>query len=612
METKRRIVTRIFHLVLAIGVLANGGACTMVGKGTRTVIKAENEKSTEFILKRYPHLLAQPNDRSTAYYVDSEGGPGHPRRPRRIGKYGMLGLSRSPQSLRSAFESYMKAKYGASDFEAARLTVSVRDKGKTPAFFPAEALSLVAKNTAEIVTADSQLTPAERIERQNLLEAQLLNTPDLPQSTTLHHTDGQGRDIYYYYPRVEIDFSAKLLSAANLDRFSFLGLVIALKSEGAHCPEVDESEESEEAYCPEADESEESEEAYCPEADESEEPEEVDCPVAEQTTNLAKEKPPLRPRFINFEPKAADFAEFTRGQFKQNTQIQALVTSGFTQGSTVTTTSPGGETTPSTEAERARNLSLEGEGSYTYSEGVARELKDAIQRRATGLDKQGQIFFAEYRSINAIRIGGTYNFDLMLEVPACGCNIKCTLYYESDPVVKKIKADIYLVGVIRHVYERGEVGLFFRYPETENDHVYEQVVLKVYDDELIWKFNGSPWIGKYEEEEPTFTLNVVSNHEEARFVVKRGSVDKDACQTISEVIGDGSGSKTKVMLPIEEDPYHACVEFLPVVDTSAKSGTVVLKAPASPKTFSVPKDGGEETVVGAYGLPSEQEDKSEE
>ncbi len=556
---------RIFHLILAVGVIMGGVSCTMVGTGTRTVLKADDEQITEFILKRYPHLLAQPNDRSIAYYVDSKGRPGHPRRPRRIGKYSMLGLSRSPRSLRSAFESYMKAKYGASDFEAARLTVSVRDKGKTPAFLPAEALSLVTKNTATLITADSKLTDEERIERQNFLEAQLLNTPDLPRSTALHHTDDQGRDVYYYYPRIEIDFSAQLLSSANLDRFSFLGLVIALKTENL-------------------------ETCYCSEAS--------------QTART------VRPRFINFVPKDADFAEFTRGQFQQNSQIQALITSGFTQGSTVTTTSPGGDTIPSTEAKRARNLSLGSEGSYTYSEGVVRELKDAIQRRVTGLDKQGQIFFAEYRSISATRIGGTYNFDLMLEVPAQGQDIATTSYYESHPVAKEIRADIYLVGVIRHVYDRGEVGLFFRYPETENDHVYEQVVLKVYDDELIWKFNGSPWIGKYEGE-PTFTLNVVSNHEEARFVVKRESVDKDTCQTTSEVIGDGSGSKTKVSLPTEKGPYNACVEFLPVVETGAKPGTVELRATASPKTFRVPKNGGEETVVGAYGLPK-QEDKSEE
>ena len=539
-------MTRNFNLVLAVVMIISGVSCTMVGKGTRTVIKERTKN--DFILDRYPHLLTQLNSKSTVYYVDSEGMPGPPSRPR---------------SRLDAFRSYMEAKYGNSDFKAAHLTFSVRDRDKIPAFLPTDAVALAAKNVPEIVTGDSKLTVKQRIGLQELLKARLLNVPDLPRTTTRHHTDEDGRDTYYYYPRIEIDFSAKLLSATNLDRFSFLGLVIALKSGGV---------------------------------------EECDCSTARQATGAS------RPRFINFSPKAADFAEFTRGQFTQNSQIQARATYGSTQGSTVTTTSPGGETIPSTVAELARNLSLGGDGSYTYSEGVVRELKDAIQRRATGLDKQGQIFFAEYRSINAIRIGGTYNFDLMLEVPAQGQDIAATSYYKSRPVAKEIRADIYLVGVIRHVYERGEVGLFLRYPETENDHVYEQVVLKAYKNEPIWEFNGVPWIGEHN----TFTLNVVSNHEEARFVVKRESADKDTCQTSSEVIGDGSGSKTKVMLPIEEDPYHACVEFLPVVDTSAKSDAVVLKARASPRTFSVPKDGGEETVVGAYGLPSEQKDKSGE
>ena len=565
MEMERRIMMRIFYLVLAVGALVSGVACTMVGKGTRAVIKEQTNH--DFILERYPHLLAHPNDDNDKKIVffDKDGMPRFSRRPRRIGKYGMLGLSRSPQSLHSAFRSYMEAKYGDPKFEAARLTFSVQDRDKTPAFLPTDAIALAAKNVAEIVTADSELTVEQRIRRQELLEARLLNVPDLPQTTTLHHTDKDGRDIYYYYPRIEIDFSSELLSAANLDRFSFLGLVIALKSG-------------------------ESKKACCPETGQTE------CEA--------------RPRFINFAPKATDFAEFTRGRFTQNSQIQARATYGSTQGSTVTTKSPGGETTPSTAAELARNLSLGGEGSYTYSEGVVRELKDAIQRRATGLDKQGQVFFAEYRSINAIRIGGTYNFDLMLEVPALGCDTKNKSYY--DPMVEEIRADIYLVGVIRHVYDRGEVGLLFRYPETENDHVYEQVILKDYKNVPIWEFNGVSWIGENDTTKPTFTLTVVSNREEARFVINKASVDKDTCQALSEVIGNGSGSKTEITLPIEEEPYHACVEFLPIVDTNARSGPVVLEATASPKTFSVPKDGGVQTVTGAYGLPLKHEDGSRE
>lgn len=429
-----------FHLVLAVGMLVSGIACTMVGKGTRTVIKERTSDS--FILKRYPHILVPPGhgDDKSIVFIGRDGTPGLPRRPRRSGKRGMLRLSRSSQSLRSAFTDYMEAKYGNSAFKAARLTSSVKDRNKTPAFLPTDAVALAAKSTAAIIAADPKLTAEEVIKREELLKARLLNTADLPQTTTHHHVNEEGRDIYYYYPRIAIDFSSQLLSSTNLDRFSFLGLVIKLK------------------------------------------PQAFSCSCSE------------RPRFVDFAPKDADFAEFTRGQFKQNSQMQARATYGSTQGSTLTTSDPGGETVPSTVANLARNLSLGIEGSYAYSEGVVRELKDAIQRRATGLDDQGQIFFAEYRSISATRIGGTYNFDLMLEVPACGYDDKTVERY--DPVVEEIKADIYLVGVIRHVYERGEVGLFLHYPETENDHVYEQVILTVHRGELLWKFNGSPWIGE--------------------------------------------------------------------------------------------------------------------
>ena len=553
---------QIFHLVLAVGMLVSGVSCTMVGTGTRTVIKAQTDKG--FILARYPHLLAHPyhGDDKNIVFFGKDGIPGFSRRPRQIGKYGMLGLSRSPQALHSAFRGYMKAKYGNSDFKAARLTFSVRDRDKTPAFLPTDAVALAAKNGAEIVTADSKLTTKQRIRYQELLEARLLNVPDLPRTTTLHHTDEEGRDIYYYYPRIEIDFSAEILSATNLDRFSFLGLVIVLKSGGS---------------------------------------EKCNCSTLGRVRNAS------RPRFINFVPKAADFAEFTRGRFTQNSQIQARAAYGSTRGSTITTTSPDRETTPNIVATLARNLSLGVEGSYIYSEGVVRELKDAIQRRATGLDKQGQIFFAEYRSINATRIGGTYNFDLMLEVPACGNDIEDTPYYESDPVVQEIKADIYPVGVVRHVHDRGKTGLILRYPETENDHVYEQVIVKDYENIPIWEFNGVPWIGK----NSTFTLTVVSNYEGAHFVVKRISEDS-TCQTSSKVIGDGSGSKTEVTLPIAKGLYRACVEFLPVVDTNAKPNTVVLKVTESPETFTVPQDGGDQTIIGTYRLPPRQEGDSGE
>lgn len=559
----KRVMARIFHLVLAVGMLVNGVACTMVGKGTRTVIKEQrvinkqDRKAVDFIRKRYPHLLAHPDhgDDKNIVFFGRDGRPGSLKRSLRIGKSRLPRLSKSPQSLRSAFSDYMEAKYGDADFEAARLTFGVRDRGKTPAFLPTDAVALAAKNTAAIIAADPKLTPEDAIRRENLLKARLLNTADLPQTTTVHHTDKKGRDIYYYYPRLDINFSSELLSATNLDRFSFLGLVIAL-----------ESGESETYGCS-----------------------------------------TLRPRFIDFTPKAADFATFTRGTLTQNSQIQARAAYGSTQNSTLTTASPGGGTTPSTVAGLTRSLSLDGGGSYTYSEAVVRELRDAIQRRSIGIDDQGQVFFAEYRSINAIRIGGTYNFDLMLEVPAYGRDNGDTWDYESAPVTKEIRANIYLVGVIRHVYDRGETGLLLHYPEAENDHVYEQVVLRVYDKELLWKFNGSPWMSKSDgesdgesDEEAMFTLTVVSNHADARFVVKRESGEEDAYLPIQEVTCAGDGCKTECELPIEED-YSARVEFLPIGDTSARSDTVVLKATASPEIFTVRQNGGEKTIVGTYG-----------
>jgi len=43
---------------------------------------------------------------------------------------------------------------------------------------------------------------------------------------------------------------------------------------------------------------------------------------------------------------------------------------------------------------------------------------DAIERRSAGLLDEGRTFFASFRSLRDVKIAGTYNFDLMLEVPS--------------------------------------------------------------------------------------------------------------------------------------------------------------------------------------------------
>ena len=77
---------------------------------------------------------------------------------------------------------------------------------------------------------------------------------------------------------------------------------------------------------------------------------------------------------------------------------------------------------------------------------------------AQGVIDRGKGFYAEFRWIREVRIAGTYSFSLMLEVPARIYQAKDSAVYESQPVVEQLLADVALVGVVRHVHDRGKTG----------------------------------------------------------------------------------------------------------------------------------------------------------
>ena len=352
----------------------------------------------------------------------------------------------------------------------------------------------------------------------------LVNQPDLYNSTTMH-TSVSGVAAYRYFPRVSVDFSSSLTSPSPLDRISFLLIVIQLKTQ-------------------------------------------VDV---QNTESL---------RFLNFSPKEADFVEFTRGQFSQ--ALQAAVSANASAVDTIEATTTADPTTRATAGQNTVGLT----SSLSFSESYVSALTDAIERRSTGL-LDGQTFYAAFRSIREVRIGGTYNFDLMLQVPSVA-GLKAGPVQPWPPAQKEVRADIYMIGVVRHVHDRGQIGFLSKVPESENDDVYEQVVVEVVPNVLLWKHNEIDWLGSITEDAKTCTVKVFTNRSDARFVAEDDS---------GNVVASGAGTQATLTWPAQNDRCSTVVRFLPVIEVPANGATVTLTAP--PVSLDIGAD-VEASAVGAY------------
>ena len=269
---------------------------------------------------------------------------------------------------------------------------------------------------------------SDKLAQKNLLLNSFLNVPQSFEIKTLNTTKG-GCELYYYYPHIEVDLSADVLSPSLNDRFSNLIFLI-------HLDHVD------------------------------------------------KESFGKRVRFVNFLPKDTDIAEFSRGVLNESMVAQVKGTYGLTKSGKATNVS-GNQTT-----ESSVSPSLGGEVSLTYTEGLERDLKEAIEKKTTGIVQNGQTFLADLRALRNVRIGGSYRFDLLLEVPA---QLNATdEFCESDPVQNEVRARVVIVGVVRHVEDLGHTGVIQRVPEAENDDVFEEVVLHEMPAQILWEYNNIP------------------------------------------------------------------------------------------------------------------------
>jgi hypothetical protein len=182
--------------------------CTPVGKGTRIVIKQPDHDN---LLQYYPNLIASSpttdlRDRMVAIPSKTDVNP-------------------------DAFRTFMLKRYGTDKFEAAELSATIRDRSTIPPFLPVDSLSKMLTEKIAAIEGNEKLSQEEKLKQQEDLRDRLFNVPDLHPTTALHHKDEKKREVNFYYPRVQIDFSSRLRTNSPLDRFDFLGMVVKIKND---------------------------------------------------------------------------------------------------------------------------------------------------------------------------------------------------------------------------------------------------------------------------------------------------------------------------------------------------------------------------------------------
>lgn len=501
------------------------GSCTAVGTGDHVLVKSHADQADITKLGgAFSHLLIDLTTSTNRF----------------------VALTTGATVSSDAYVKYMTDRFGVSNFQAATLNAIVRDRNSTPTFSPIDLTPLLTSKIADLMLK-TDLTTEKKIELEALLKARLLNQPDLARTTTLHHRVARGHPnekvkVYYYYPRVNIEFSSSLLSAASVDRFSYLGMAVRIRGS--------------------------------------------------QETNENGD----RVRFINFSPKAPDVAEYTRGKHTQGVDITAKASGGgnlsFEDVDVIPDPNQEGKSTTKT---IGQELNFSGDLEFTGSEQYVNELKDSIEARTAGIFQQGKMFLVELRSIKNRRIGGTYSFDLLLEIPSNLVRSRNKPKKLANvPIMNGIvDADIYLVGIIRHVHDRGLTGALNRVPEPENDDTFHQVVYQKIDNVRLWESINEPFLSidpKWTDH--VFTVNVITGQKEAYFVVKNASNN--------DILGSGKGAQSKIRIKPGAQTIRAYVEFLNITQPVDRFGVEDITSNTSPDFFINPNTSGKITIRSTY------------
>jgi len=560
--------------LLAVLLVGLSAGCTTVGTGQRTVVRAgcddfaatptapaepSEQQLCNELAARYPHLVAPTNTvrEQRTLRIDADGRPIDPSK---------LHGETTEQPSYQSFLNFLKLKYGSETFKPVLLSFTAHDRTNTPPFLSVDPRpTLLPSLSTLFLSTQADLSTEKKIELQDLLDARVRNVPDLGPTTSLHQavvcgegcrpdfkrcvsdcladkTSGKpltekecndscsaAGDIYFYYPRVSVDFSSGFLSTTATDRLSYMAMLVRLREPAGSSQKV---------------------------------------------------------RFLDFKPKEADIAAFSRGDLTESAQLQASANAGLTGSEGVKVTKD------STEKTTGSGNSAGASTGISATETFATKLADAIEKKTTGILDDGQTFFADFRSIRDIRVAGAYNFDLMLEVPSTPSRTVQdgvpSDVLESVPIQTEVKADIFLLGVVRQVHERGRIGVLNSVPESENDHVFEQVVLRVIPNQSLWIAPNINYTFPLQFKEPACKLQVVTNREDAGFVVKNGT---------GSTIANGTGRKADLSFPPAEGACGSVsVTFFPVVLTQ-EGIAIVLEAKAERVDF---KDSNQQAVEGTY------------
>ncbi len=418
----------------------------------------------------------------------------------------------------AAWRAFRRSVYGTEAGTAANIAVSARDQSATPAIVPIDA---IRSNTGDIakVLLDPKLSPQQKDKLIIQLRDSLLSAPESPSRLVQHGQTAGGSIVYHYFPQLSLDLTGTLQSADPLDRFDFIAAAVRI-------------------------------------------------PGSSQA------------RFINFAPKAADLFDFTLGQLKQSATASAKADAGRT-GSDVDKagSTPAAGSTAAQESSRGTSF---GAGlNLSLSDELTRDLRSSLEARSAGILDDGKLFLVELRSNDQRRIAGTYNFDVMLEVPSdivtSGVD-SAVAYTLSDPQVKEVIAEVRVVGIIRHVARTGQTGVFKKAPEPLNDDVFREVVVR---DMLVplWTFNNIPLAQVAEN----FNLTVLSNEDDASFSV----IDEQG-----KVIGYGTGRFNRLSIPAGT---KARVAFNPINRVTTNQAFILEASDQSVEAGATPV-----VAVGAY------------
>lgn len=470
--------TSILVTVLAVVAILIVGGCTTTGKGKAILVRHHLE-SDDALAKAYFSPLVTQEEKAAP-----------------------IDLSNGSETSREEFQAFASShRHVASGADLSHFSLTVRDRTVIPPFLPADvdvhsALVEVYKEDLGLLSGASE----DRNMLEENLTSLLTDIPDLMPRTTVHHHGEQGRRVFFYYPRIQLDFAARLAGATTLDRFSYLAVLVRL----------------------------------------------------DDSTVAQRDADGRYPRILNVRPKEADFVEYSGGTLTQNAQLAAKTALGRAAktSSSSKATADGDESSET--SERSANTGLE--GSFSLSDSFVKELKSALERRTVTVLDGGRTLLVELRANEEQRIGGTYTFDLILEVPSEMETQDGSSFYTATPVSERIVADVRFVGVVRQVARRGFRGIFLKVPEPTNDRTYERVVLRRGEPVTLWRHGGVKWTGR--EATLPVQIEVQTNHPDARFRVRNED---------SEVLAFGTGHRQHWKLSNVKLPQELTVEFSPIL-----------------------------------------------